>query len=68
MVLMQLELWQILVLFMPFLLNVFGIWHAYSHTFPTPVERIGWLLACVMLPFLGGVIYLLFGIRRVQPC
>ena len=57
--LFSLEWWQIALLFLPALLNLWGIWHAFNHTFETPLERVLWIVACVFVPVLGGVAYVL---------
>ena len=57
---------QIALLFLPALLNLWGIWHAFNHTFETPLERVLWMVACVFVPVLGGVAYVLFGWRRAH--
>lgn len=49
---------------LPILPNMWAIWHAYMHQFPTPAERLGWMGLNVFVPVLGGVLYLLFGFRR----
>lgn len=59
-----LEPWQLALLFLPALLNLWGIWHAFHHTFPSPLERLIWLGVCTMVPFFGGVAYWLAGRRR----
>lgn len=64
MTLFSLNVWQLALVFLPALLNLWCIWHAYGHTFATPLERMLWMILCVFVPFLGGVIYLLFGWRR----
>ena len=64
--LFSLEWWQLALLFVPALLNLWGIWHAFNHTFGTPLERIVWIMACVFIPLLGGLAYLLFGWRRAH--
>ena len=69
--LFSLEWWQIALLFLPALLNLWGIWHAFNHTFETPLERVLWMVACVFVPVLGGVAYVLdksrLSIRLVPP-
>lgn len=57
--------WQLALLFAPVLFNLWGIWHASRHEFPTPQERTLWMVLCIFLPFLGGVVYLAFGRKRV---
>ncbi len=61
-----LEPWQLLVLFLPALLNLWGIWHALYRVFPTPLERLGWLGLCIFVPFLGGLVYFFVGRRRAR--
>lgn len=64
--LFSLAWWQLALLFLPALLNLWAIWHAFNHTFATPLERIIWMMACVFIPVLSGVAYLLFGWRRAR--
>lgn len=61
---LSLQLWQIALLFLPALLNMWGIWHAFNHSFANSLERIVWICACVFIPLIGGIAYLLFGCRR----
>ncbi len=65
MLLFSLQPWQLVLLFLPVLLNLWGIWHAFSHSFATPVERLIWIAVCIFIPFLGGLAYILFGYRRI---
>lgn len=64
--LFSLEWWQLALLLVPALPNLWGIWHAFNHMFETPLERIVWIMACVFIPLLGGLAYLLFGWRRAH--
>ena len=54
----------IVLLSLPALLNLWGIWHAFTHEFSSPAVRMGWVLACIFLPVIGGAAYLLFGLRQ----
>ena len=54
----------VLTLALPILPNLWSIWHSYKHEFSTPMEKYGWMLAGVMLPVIGGLLYLLIGFRR----
>ena len=65
MVLFTLEPWQLAVLIAPAFLNLWGIWHAWKHTFPSPEERAYWMALCVFIPLIGGLAYLMVGRRRV---
>lgn len=51
---------------LPALFNLFGIWHAFNRVFPTPQERLIWLGACVFIPVIGGLFYIIFGMRRAK--
>ena len=64
--LFALQWWQIALLFLPAVLNLWGIWHAFRHQFETPLERMLWIMGCVFLPLLGGLAYLVFGLRRAR--
>lgn len=55
----------ILILLVPMLPNFFAIFHAWRHNFPTPQERTLWLFCAVLLPAIGGIIYFVFGRKRV---
>ncbi len=59
-----LPLWAICLLAVPALLNLWAIRHAFTHSFPSPRERILWMCAGVFVPFIGGLAYLLVGFRR----
>lgn len=52
------------LLMLPAIINLWGIAHAMRHAFPKENERSLWVAACIFLPFLGGVLYLVFGLRR----
>ncbi len=54
-----------LLLALPAIPNLWGIHHAFRHTFATPQERLLWICACVFLPLLGGLAYFFMGRRRV---
>jgi hypothetical protein len=55
-----------ILLGLPALPNLFGIWHAFNRSFPTKQERLIWLGVCVFVPVIGGIVYLLFGLRRAK--
>ncbi len=47
------------------LLNLWAICHAALRVFPGGAqERILWIMPAVFIPVLGGLIYLLFGMKR----
>ncbi|MFI3271655.1 MAG: PLD nuclease N-terminal domain-containing protein [Pseudomonadota bacterium] len=54
------------ILVLPAFFNIWSIWHAYTHEFPTPIQKVIWMVAGVFLPVIGGVAYLLFGMRNAQ--
>ncbi len=54
----------LILLFIPALPNLWGIWHAFHRRFPTQQERLIWLGLCVFVPVFGGLGYLIFGVRR----
>lgn len=64
MILLSLQWWQLALIFLPALLNLWGIWHSLNHEFANPSERFLWVGLCIFLPFLGGLVYLVFGRRR----
>lgn len=55
---------QIGLLILP-LFNIWAICHAGLRVFPSgPQERILWVMLAMFIPVLGGLIYLLFGMKR----
>lgn len=64
---LDLNWWQLALIFAPALVNLWGIWHSSCHKFPTEPERWLWMILCIFLPFLGGLVYLAFGYRRASP-
>lgn len=56
----------LLLMGLPAIPNLFGIWHSYHRVFPTEKERLIWLGVCIFVPVLGGLAYLLFGFRRAR--
>lgn len=57
---------KLALLALPMLPNWWGIWHAYRHQFETEGERMLWMAACVLLPLLGGLAYILVGRARAM--
>lgn len=55
------------ILSIPVLPNFWCIWHAGRHAFPGPTEQTQWIRVGVFVPVLGGLIYLIWGMRRAQP-
>lgn len=61
------SLTTIILLMLPALINLWAIWHAMAHRFDLEKEKMLWILLAIFLPILGGLIYLLFGLRRSKP-
>lgn len=57
----------LLALTLPILPNFWCIWHASRHAFPGPNEQKLWVRAGIFAPVLGGLLYLLVGMRRARP-
>jgi hypothetical protein len=60
----DIPVWALPVLLVPILPNLWSIWHLHTNEFPTPQERVAWILAQVVLPVVGGLGYILFGRKR----
>ena len=58
---------QLALLALPILPNLWAIRHAMRHEFPGDREKYWWTLGAVFVPVLGGLAYLLFGLRRGKP-
>ena len=61
---MTFQWWHVLVAIVPILPNLWGVWHIWSHDFAGDLPKKAiWLLVCVFLPVLGGLLYLCVGRR-----
>src|SRR5690348_1298156 len=56
---------RLLVLALYVLCAVFAAVHALL-TKPDPRSALGWIATCWLLPFVGTILYLLFGVNRVR--
>ena len=57
--------WHVLVAIIPILPNLWGVWHIWSHDFDGDfTKKVIWLMLCVFLPVVGGLLYLLLGKRH----
>ncbi len=62
--LFQLELWQIALLFSPLLFIFWTLVSIQSRNFPSVQEKYYWLVFCSLVPIVGSLIYIIFGIKR----
>ncbi len=60
----QMLWWHWCVLALPILPNLWAIWHVRGHYFPTEQEKSLWFVLVVFIPVIGGLAYLLAGLRR----
>ena len=58
------ELWMYVVVAILPLPNLWAIWHAFFHSFPSAHERLLWICCGVFIPIVGGIAYLIFGLKR----
>lgn len=45
-------------------ISLYAIWDANHRDFGSPTAKFGWIQLAVMVPFLGGLAYLIFGRKR----
>jgi hypothetical protein len=45
-------------------ISLYSIWDAFQREFRSTAEKMAWVELCVLVPFLGGVTYLLLGKKR----
>ena len=57
---------QMMMLVLPILPNMWALKHCFHHDFPTEKEKFRWMMACVFLPCLGGLAYILVGRRHAS--
>ena len=62
--------WHLLVAAVPMVPTFWALWHIWAHEFATPQQKAGWFAFVVLLPVIGGIIYLFTGrckaLGRVQ--
>lgn len=54
----------VLGLLIPILPNLWAIWHIFHSDFATSAHKLGWLLAAMFLPVLGGLAYCCIGRKQ----
>lgn len=54
----------LMLMAIPIIPNLWSIWHAFHREFPSVNEKMAWIGIGVFVPVLGGLAYLLFGLRR----
>lgn len=58
--------WMIvLILLVPMLPNLWCIFQAATKRFPSEMEQKAWIFVGMLFPVLGGLVYLVWGRRRV---
>lgn len=65
--LLNLEPWQLALLILPALINLWAIWSAFHREFDNPIHRILWVALAIFVPVLGGLGYIVFGYRQSRP-
>lgn len=60
----ELSLPTLILLFIPALVNLWAIWHTFTHEFSSTRQRMLWMLVTVFVPLIGGTIYLIFGYKK----
>jgi len=45
-------------------ISLYAIWDAFHRDFGSSNAKFGWIQLAVMVPFLGGLAYLVFGRKR----
>jgi len=45
-------------------ISLYAIWDAFHRDFGSNNAKFGWIQLAVMVPFLGGLAYLIFGRKR----
>ena len=62
--LLELELWQIAILFIPFLFTIWALLDIQKSNFENQIMKYIWLMACAFLPIIGTILYIIFGKRK----
>ena len=57
---------QLMMLVLPILPNMWSLKHCFHHDFPTEKEKQRWMMACVFLPCIGGLAYILVGRKHAS--
>jgi len=62
--LLNLIIW-IIILMIPIIPNLWSIWHIFKHDFPTPQDKMTWVLITTFLPVIGGILYIFCGRKKI---
>ncbi len=63
-VVLNVLIWMFILL-IPILPNLWSIWHIFKHDFPSPQEKMTWVLITTFIPVIGGILYILKGRKRI---
>lgn len=63
-VVLNILIWLI-ILAIPIIPNLWSIWHIFKNDFPTPQDKMMWVLIATFLPVIGGILYIFWGRRKV---
>ncbi len=53
--------WHLLLVWLPMLPTFWSIWDIWNHAFASPRRKAGWLIFVVLLPVIGGLVYIFRG-------
>ncbi len=56
-----------IIIFLPTLPGFWAIWHSTTRRFATVQEQIAWIGLSMLVPVIGGLVYILFGRKRALP-
>lgn len=59
--------WHVLVALLPMAPTFWSIWHIWNHEFVTMGRKMAWLALVVLVPVVGGIIYIFTGRKRAMP-
>lgn len=59
--------WHVVVALLPMLPTFWSIWDIWNHSFVTMGRKMGWLVFVVLVPVIGGLIYIFVGRKQAMP-
>ena len=59
--------WHPIAALLPMAPTFWSIWHIWNHAFVTEGRKMAWLALTILVPVIGGVIYIVAGRKSTLP-
>ncbi len=59
--------WHAIVALLPMAPTFWSIWDIWNHDFITFQKKMAWLVFVILIPVIGGIVYIFFGRKQARP-